>query len=757
MKEYSVLGKRVPRVDGPVKATGEARYTVDQRWPGMLYGKLLRSPHPHARILSVDTRRAERLPGVRAVLTGKDLTDAEVCLDAGAEPPVAVDKVRYIGQAVAAVAAADEYVAEEALDLIKVDYEELPSVFTPEEAVKEGAPSVHDGLERNMVMDLAYHFGDVEKGFQESGYVREDTFTTPPVHPAYLEPLVSAAHFDSDGRLTVWSSTQGPGRLRDALAATLRMKQGEVRVIASYFGGGFCGKTRIFPHDVCAALLSKRAGKPVKIEYSRKEIFAVNRGGQPTAVRLKTGVRRDGTLVAMECRLMCDTGAYFGGNLVFGYVFGTAPLMTYRLPNFRFQGRMATTNNGPYQSQRGSGVTPARFVVESQIDIIAADLGLDPVEMRVRNALQSGDVTANRSKISSCGLSECVRQAAAAAGWSHRDKLPPGRGMGISCYAFATAYSGGSSVLPSGYSSAFVHVHQDGTVTVLTGVNDNGQGIMTALAQIAAEELGVPVQNIRVTLPDTEITPYDFGTMGSRATYLAGNAVKAAAGDARRQIFELAAARWQARVEDLEISDGRVRIKRDPQKSIPFAALAQASQLAGKGKPVLGKGYFSAPDTIEPNLKTGEGDMGPNLGFGAVVAEVEVDRQTGKTTVLKITIAHDCGLPLNPMAVEGQLEGQIQAATGEALCEERLTSRGKVLNPSFADYRMPTALDMPGVKPIIVETIDTTSPLGIKECGEGPQGGVAPAIANAVYNAVGVRMHDLPMRPEKIMKAFETT
>ncbi|MBI4332614.1 MAG: molybdopterin-dependent oxidoreductase [Chloroflexi bacterium] len=754
MKSYSVIGKRVPRVDGGVKATGEARYASDLGLAGLLHGRILRSPYPHARIIRIDTRRAERLPGVKAVLTGKDLAEADYSLELGAEPAVAIDKVRYAGEGVAAVAATGEDIAEEALGLIEVEYEELPPVLNAGEALKEGAPRVHETLEKNMAAKLLYNFGDVQQGFRESSYVREDRFTTQGVHGCYLEPLISAASFDSQRRLMVWSTTQGTGRLRNTLAATLRMRQGDVRVVGMHMGGGHCGKTRIFPQDLCAALLSRKAERPVKIELSREEAFILNRGAQPTAVELKTGVRADGRLVAIECKLVADTGAYFGGNLVYGYTFGTCLLSAYRLPHFRYQGYLVTTNSGPCQAQRGSGATPARFVIECQLDIIAADLKLDPVELRLKNALRSGDTTINKSRVSGCGLSDCIQRTAEAADWKNRKgKLPPGRGIGIAAYAHPTA--GSNTVLPSGYSSAFVHVHQDGAVTLVTGANEIGQGSSTVLCQIVAEELGVDIKDIRISLPDTEVTPFDWGSMGSRTTFLAGNAVKAAAADARRQVFELAAGKLGVTVDELEAAGGQIYVRRSPEKRVPFTAIARVSQLAGSGKPILGSGSYCAEDITERNWETGEGDMGSAFSSGAVVAEVEVDKETGRVTVSRVTLAHDCGLALNPMAVEGQIEGQIQAAAGQAICEERLTQKGVLLNPSFVDYKMLSATDMPQVIPVIVETVDTSNPLGVKECGEGPQGGIAPAIANAVYDAIGVRINDLPITPQKVLDALK--
>lgn len=752
---YSVIGKRLPRVDGPVKATGQATYATDLKLPGMLSGKVLRSPYPHARIRRIDTTRAEKLRGVKAVITGSDLARLGYCFDAGAEPAVAVNKVRYVGEAVAAVAAAEDHIAEEALGLIRTDYEELPPVFGPQEAMEDGAPEIHDSLRNNTIKKLVYSFGNLEKGFRAASHIREDKFTTQGVHGCYLEPLGCVADFDATGRLTVWSTTQGTGRLRDALASTLGIRQRDVRVIGTHMGGGHCGKTRIFPHDLCAALLSKKAQRPVKIECTREEAFLINRGAQPTFVRLKTGVSKDGTLVAMECQHIADTGAYFAGNLVYCYTFATALLTAYRLPNITYFGYLVSTNNGPCQAQRGSGATAGRFVIECQLDMIATDLGLDPVQVRLRNALQAGEITANNSWVRDSGLSDCLRQAANAADWSSkRGKLHPGHGIGIAAYTHATG--GSSPVLPSGYSSAFVHVEQDGTVTVVSGANEIGQGSSTVLCQVAAEELGVTLADVRITPPDTDVTPFDWGSMGSRTTFLAGNAVKAAAADARRQVFAHAASKLQARPEDLEASDGQIFVKNDPTRRITFTAIARASHLTGSGKPILGSGYFCASNRSERNMDTGEGDMGPTYSSGAVIAEVEVNNETGQVKVSQVTIAHDCGLALNPMSVEGQLEGQLQAAQGQALYEERFVRKGILLNPSFGDYKMATALEMPRVTPIIVESIDSASPLGVKECGEGPQGGITPAIANAVYDATGVRIYDLPMTPEKVLAGLKS-
>ncbi len=756
MKEYSVIGKRLPRVDGIVKATGEAKYTADMVLPGMLYGKILRSPHPHARILNIDISKAKKLPGVRAVITGKDTPgkkygryqdDRPDLLD---EYALAMDKVRYIGDEVAAVAAIDEDTAEEALDLIDVEYEKLPAVFDPEEAMKPGAPRIHDHAEHNVALKLLRNFGDVEKGFKESDYIFEDTFTTQGQTHCFLEPHAVLASFDQSGKLTVWSSTQNPFPVRAQLARALGMPESRIRVIKPHLGGGFGGKVELLSHDVCSSLLSKKTGRPVKIVLTREEVFNATRQRHPMIMRLKTGVKSDGTLMAKECTNIADTGAYYGlGPTVMAVNFYVLTLI-YRVPNISYEGSLVYTNKPVCGAQRGYGGPQIRFADDSQMDMIAEALAIDPVELRLKNAVQPGDITLIKARITSCGFKECLQKVAERTGWrDKRGKLPGNRGIGIAGQGMVS----GAKTYKNPFSSgALVEPQEDGTVILFTGASDIGQGLNTVLSQIVAEELGVGIEDVRIVAADTEITPFDQGTSSSRATMFAGNAVRLAAADARRQLFEAVAEKLEANPEDLEARDRKIFVKGSPEKGISFSDAVLASHLEKK-QPILGRGYY-VPNVERPS-PTGEGNISPSYSFSAYVAEVEVDTETGRVKVSRITTAHDCGFAINPMAVEGQIEGGIQMGIGHALSEGFFREEGQTLNPSFLNYGMATSLDMPEIKTIIVETIDPEGPFGAKEAGEGTMIPTNPAIANAVYDAIGVRIKDLPITPEKILKALE--
>jgi 4-hydroxybenzoyl-CoA reductase subunit alpha len=755
LSEYSVIGKRLPRVDAMAKATGEAKYTVDMTIPGMLYGVMLRSPYPHAKILNIDTTKAERLPGVKAVITCRDLVRQQD-IQPGVEYGLAMENAHYAGEGVVALAAIDNDTAVEALNLIDITYEELPAVYEPMEALREGAPKANTDLPDNVMGKALYHWGDIETGFRQCDHIREDILSTQSVHGGFMEPFVAIASFDSGGKLTFWTACQLPHVVRIGLADRLGMRLGDVRMIVPYMGGSHCNRTLLDNFHIVTAVLSRKSGRPVKMVLSRDEVFIENRCICPITAELKTGVKKDGTLTAMHCKMTATEGPYLregipAGKWIFTHVwlFGTILALPYKLPNIKYEGYAVHTNNSLFRAQRGSTITPARFVFESQLDMIADDLGLDPIELRIKNSLQTGDVAANKYTIGSIGLTECLEKVAEHTRWRERKgKLGKNRGLGVACHVHGTG--------PMNYrlnATAFVHVQADGTVTLIAGLPEQGQGICTVMSQIVAEELGLLVEDIRISEMDTDVCPFNFGAAGSIGTYTIGNAVKSAAEDARRQILQLAAEKLGEKAEDLEMRQRSVYVRDNPEKKIPFLVLARDACLH-HGKPVTGIGQLTA-DCDPPNLETGESQYSPNHSYGAAVAEVEVDTETGQVKVVSGTVAHDCGFALNPTLVEGQIEGQFLHGLGQALYEERLMHHGQMLNPTFADYRMPRSLDTPPVASILVETLDAKGPFGAKECGEGPQGGVAPAIANAVYDAIGVRIWDLPITPEKILKALK--
>ncbi len=754
MSKYSVVGKPVRRIDGPDKVTGKAVYTYDMVLPGMLYGKILQSPYPHARILNIDTSKAEKLTGVKAVITGKDTPGIPygnwriypVLMD---ELALAIDKVRYIGDGVAAVAAIDEDIAEEARDLIEVEYEELPAVFDVEEAMKDGAPQLHEGTKNNIkpraVRQISY--GDVEQGFKEADYVREDRIYLQAQSHAYMETHVAVASSDTAGRLTMWTSTQSPFFTQWVLARALGMREGDIRVIKPHVGGGFGGKFELFPNEVCAAILSKKTGMPVKIVYNREEEFSSSRRKHPIIFDMKTGVKKDGTLVARQVRGILDAGAYMGVSATVNFVTGFFHTVPYRIPNFLYNGYPVYTNKSVSGAMRGLGATQAIFASNSQLDMIAEDLGIDPLEMKLKNAIKPGDEIPGVAKIYSCGFSECLREVAKSTRWHEkRGKLPSGRGIGIAGYGFV---SGGvfnwiKTIYP--FSSAIIRLNWDGTAELFVGEADIGQGSDTVLCQIAAEELGIPMEDIKLTAADTSTTPVGLGAWSSRITLMGGHAVIRAAQDCKRQLFpQVAAKLGPDLIHVLEAKDGRVYVKLHPDKGVTFAEAVQLAQRANEGQPIIGRGSYTP---------AGKGLITPAFSFGAQAAEVEVDKETGKVKVLKVTTAHDCGQPINPQSVEGQLKGSIALGLGYALTEELVTDRGKVINPSFVDYKVPRVSEMPEMETMLVETYEPEGPYGAKEAGEGLAVPTPPAIRDAVYDAVGVWINDLPLTPEKVLKAM---
>ncbi len=748
MPEYSVIGKSVPRVEGPAKVTGVSRFTADISLPRQLYGRVLGSPHAHARIVAVDTGRAARLAGVKAVVTTGDIRGQiyGYTPDVADQYVLARDKVRFIGEPVAAVAAVDEDTAQEALDLINVEYEPLPAVFDVREAMKPGAPQVHN-VECNISRTLKQSFGDVDRGFRDSFYQRTDTFTTQPLAVGAIEPHAAVASFGPEGTLTVWATTQSPYRQRRYLSNTLGLPERQVRVIKLALGGGFCGKNGLYPTDFCASLLSMKTGRPVKIAFTREDVFTSCGGRMPMIIELTTGVDRDGRLMAIEARLIAENGAYNRGSMTPMLLTATLLNLPYRLPNVRYTGLLVYTNNPPTGVQRGAGNPQIRFAVESHLDMIAAELGLDPMDVRLRNSLQPGDVTANRFQIHSCGLQECIEQSCDSLHWrERRGRLGKGRGIGMACGDHSVSSMSG----PHDSSQALVKLDHTGAATVLSGAADIGQGSDTTLCQIAAEVLGLPMGDVHIISADTEVTPLDLGTFGSRVTAIAGNAVKIASLDARSQLYEIAAGILEASAQDLEARDGGICVKGAPDKSLSFSD-AVAGALA-KGKVVLGRGLYNPP-TERRDLVTG-GNTSPSYSFGAQVAEVQVDAETGEVEITGFTAAQDVGFALNPMGAVGQVEGSVSNGLGQARWEDLVLRDGAVFNASFLDYKLHTALDMPPVATLLVEPVDPEGPFGAKGMAEGGLTPTVPAITNALHDALGVRLTALPASPERVLEAM---
>jgi len=754
-KELNVVGTRVPMLDAALKAKGAALFTDDLVLPGMLFGKILRSHLPHARILHIDTSKAEKLPGVKGVVTGRDIPDRQygIVPMAKDEYALAKDKVRYIGDDVAAVCAIDPEIAEEAIELIDVDYEELPAVYDPLESIKEGAPVIHEGVANNTSFGINKEFGDVTRAFAESDAVFEDRFYSQAVNHAPLEPHAALAQFDPlNGQLTLWSSTQIPFFLRRNLSNTLQIPESKVRVIKPKVGGGFGQKIDMFAKDFCAAWFAIQLGKPVKFVYDREEVFISTRQRHPMYITVKTGVKKDGTIMGQKFQAHADGGAYNS----------TAPTMIalscfflmipYHVPNLIYEGYHIYTNKPVGGAMRGHGIPQARFAVERQLDMIADRIGVDPAEIRLKNSIHAGEPHSAGFVINTCGFSESVTKAAEAIGWQEkRGKLPLGRGVGLAGASFPSGVSNMSHIS----SGAVVQLGRDGAVNVLSGAADIGQGAETVISQIVAEELGVSIEDIRITAADTGITPLDPGTFGSGVTVRAGNAARLAAIAARNKLFEFLAGKLEANLSDLAARDRKIFVKGSPEQGMTFSAALKAYQYADLPMPIVGRGSWMAPASEPTTLFNEDGNFAPNYSFMTQAAEVEVDLLTGRVKLVKMVTAHDCGTPINPMLVEGQLEGSVVGGMGQALYEDVIVENGQVMNPSFLDYGFPTFLEMPEIEAIEVETDDPIGPFGAKEAGEGTQLSPAPAIVNAVYDAIGVDFMELPLTPEKILDAIE--
>jgi 4-hydroxybenzoyl-CoA reductase alpha subunit len=746
--QYSVIGKRVPSFGALEKATGEAVYLPDVKLPGMLYGKILRSPYPHARILHIDTEKAERLKGIRGVVTAKDTPMIRFCIipQLANKPPLAVDKVRFIGDEIAAVAAEDEDTAEEAMDLIAIDYEELPAVFDPVEAMKPEAPNIHEE-EHNIAAHIVREFGNIETGFKEAQYIFEDEFVLPGVTHCCLETRGCLASVSRSGRVTVWSTTQTSHTLRPRLADVLGIPVGNVRVILARMGGGFGSRLDMDSIDPIAVFLSKKTGRPVRLINTRDEEFVSSRIRYPMTINLKTGVRKEGTISALETRVITDNGAYNNqGTSVTGGL-GTKITYLWAIPNTKLDAYVVYTNKPFGGAFRGYGNPQLTFALESQMDIIAKRLGLDPVEIRLKNVNKPNTTVASRSNISSCGLTECIREAARIVGWGKAKEK--NRGIGIACLMHT---GGGTKVFFGGntnYSDSYVKVTQDGTAEVLTGACDLGQGSDTVMAQITAEGLGLSIEDVHVISADTEITPQCLGAWASRQTYVGGNAVLRASEGVKRQLFKAAADLLEANWEDLELKDHRVSVKGLPERGVNLGELA--SYCYQNGIPLASRGFWDDPVSPKPDPVTGFGGS-PTFAFGAQAVEVEVDRQTGRVRILKFIAAHDLGKAINPMAAEGQIEGSVLQGIGYTLMEEMVWDEGVLLNPNFQDYRAPFIWDVPEMKTILIESNDPDGPFGAKGIGEAPLIPTAAAVANAIDDAVGIRVRELPITPGKILR-----
>jgi 4-hydroxybenzoyl-CoA reductase alpha subunit len=767
--DFRVLGRRNRKPEGMRKGTGRETYTDDLALPGMLHAKLLRSPHPHARIVSLDTQHTTRMPGVYAVITGSDLpTPYGIIPWTRDEHALALDKVRYVGDAVACVAAVDEETANAAVEAIEVKYEELPFYLEPEEALTEEAAAVpiHDskreGRNGNVTKNVELEFGRVDDLMRESEVVVEGDYFFHGTTHAPIEPHCAIGNVDADGLLTVWSSTQVPHYLQRELARVLELDVARVRVVQPAVGGAFGGKSEPFDLEFCVALLALKTGRPVKLLYTREELFYSHRGRHPMNMWYRVGASRDGKLKAVDARSLLDGGAYASFGLVTTYYSGQLLTAPYELESYRFDSTRVYTNKPPCGPKRGHGSVQPRFAFEVSLDKVAAELQMDPIELRRRNFMGTGR-TVNEFRVQSNGFLECLDAVEAASDWRNKHrKLAFGRGVGVagSCYISGTNYPIYPNDMPQ--AAVQVQVERSGRVSVLHGASEIGQGSDATMAAIAAEELGVPPGYVRVLSADTDLVPVDLGAYSSRETLMVGNACVHAC----RQVGE--AVRGSVG-RALEIPADRVRLAggwafdssnpTDKDSRMPIAA---AFQLAEAEHGTLGAlGHYNTPkEGVHGEYRGGTIGASPAYSFTAHVAEVEVDPETGFVDVKTIWVAHDCGRALNPMLVEGQMEGSAYMGFAEAIMEQQVMKRGTPEGglhdaPSLLDYRIPTSLDCPEFVALIVEAADPEGPYGAKEAGEGPLHPSLPAIANAIWDAVGVRMDSLPFTPDRVWRALQ--
>jgi 4-hydroxybenzoyl-CoA reductase subunit alpha len=763
-KDFKVIGKPFRKVDARAKCVGQTKFADDIVLPRMLFCKILRSHLPHALIKSIDVSKALALPGVFAVITGKDLPIPYGILPVSQdEHALCIDKVRFIGDPVAAVAAIDEDVAFDAMNLIEVEYEPLNTISTIEEAVLIDEPRIHDyGDSGNVHKKVSLEFGNVEEGFAEADLVREDVFFYEGNTHLPMEQHAAVAHFDSDGKIVLWSSTQTPHYVHRALAKVLGLPASHIRVIATPNGGGFGGKSDPFNHEVVVCKLSMITGRPVKVTLTREEVFYCHRGRHPVLMKVKTGVKNDGAITAMHFQSYLDGGAYGSYGVASTFYTGALQTVTYDVPRYKFQGIRTFTNKPPCGPKRGHGTPQPRYALEVQIDKIAEQLHIDPAEMRRKHLVPPNTVTANYLRIGSMGLGECIDRVVEGSDWKNRfsgwdfsnRKLPYGKGVGIACSSYICG--AGLPIYWNNMPQSGVQLRLDrqGGVCVMCGSTDIGQGSDSILAYIVAEVLGIDPFDIRVVTADTDLTPVDLGSYSSRVTLMTGNAAIQAAERARELLVMAVAEKLGVPIENLSLAERRVFDVENPDVGVSFA---EAVVLAESKFGTIGTvGSYSPPRSPGKFKGSGVGPS-PAYSYSAAVALVDVNPDTGIVVVDKVWIAHDIGRSINPMLVLGQVEGSVYMGLGEILMEEMSyrANRNVVHKfPSMLEYKSPTTMEMCDVETYLIEDPDPNGPYGAKEVGQGPLLPVPPAVANAVYDAVGVRIDEVPITPEKVVRAL---
>lgn len=753
MSELDIVNKSYPQIDALEKAMGKTEYVSDLYLPRMLYGRILRSPYAHAIIEHIDISKAKALQGVKAVITFEDTPGIKFGTITDDWTILADGKVRFYGDEIAAVAAVDEETAEEALDLIKVEYKELPAVFDPIEAMQEGAPLVHEDKPNNIAAEFKIESGDVEQDLKNSYFVYEDRYFTNQVYQAYLEPMAALADVDLSGKITLMTGTQIPNMMRIPYAKALGISLGKLRIIVPDYGGAFGAKMENNIHLI-TIMLAQKSGRPVKIVNTRFDDFIGGNPRVPMYIDIKLGVMEDGTITGKDVSIIGGNGArtVYGPIIVATACYRADSL--YRFKSVRAVGKTIYTNTTPTGCFRGFGNSQMTFVLESALDEISRQLSIDPAELRLKNGIGPNETSIHGWKITSNGLKECIISATEKAQWKKkREQKTPFRGIGLSCCnhvsgnrSFAREFDGGAGI---------VRIGRDGDVIVFHGESDMGQGQKTAFAQIVAERLGVSLDVIKIKKVDTDISPFGMGSFATRGTLMGGNGVLAAAENAFEQLAVVAADILKTTPEKIACRKGEFFSTEETEKHVPFKEVAETATFRNKGAPIVGVGFY-APPTELPDPKTKYGNISPAYPFACQIAEVEVDPDTGQVFVTNYVAAHDIGRAINPMAVEGQIHGGVAQGLGWTLMENMaLDKKGRSVNSDFLDYVIPGSFDVPEIETILVEPIDPEGPYGAKGIGEPALNPVMSAITNAIFDATGIRIKKLPVSAEEILRELE--
>jgi 4-hydroxybenzoyl-CoA reductase subunit alpha len=756
-RDYRLIGTKIPYVEGPLKVTGRAEYTDDIQRSGMLVGRLLRSPHPHARIRSIDVTEARAQPGVFAVLTGEKYpTPFGVLPITHDETAIAVGKARYIGDIIAAVAATDERTADAALAKIRVDFEVLPDYSDPRDGTGPVKEQIHARglMGSNVQKEVVQHFGDVDAAFAQAAHRVRIRGTFAGVTHAFTEPMATIAEATPDGRLTVWSATQVPHYLHRSLSEVLGIPMHRIRVIKPEVGGGFGGKSDPLPHEIVCAALAIESGRPVKILFDREDVFLTNHGRHPTQNDVRIATDAQGQILAYDIEALIDGGAWSSFGTVTTYYNGVLSMGPYRVPNFRYRGRRVYTTKPPSGAMRAHGGTNILYSIEVGLDQLAEEIGRDPFDLRDQNALPPNSTTINDFRITSTSFRKCLAAARMKSGWDAKfRKLPYGRGIGLGCGFYISGSNSPIHFTPKmPQSTVHLKVDMDGGIAVHSMQADIGQGSNTLLAVIVAEVLGVALDRVHVQRVDTDVSPVDLGSYSSRVTFMMGNAARAAAENLRDQLLRAAAALLGRPTETLEIAFERVQVRGETDVGVTFLeALHKAMETSGA---LTASGAYNSP-AMGGTFKGARAGTAPAYSFAAYVAEVEVDVETGAYRAVKVWAAFDCGRALNRLAVEGQIEGSIHMGLGQVMGESMNYRGTRLMNPSLLEYKIPMPQQMPAVEILLVGDDDPEGPFGAKEAGEGPLIAILPAVGNALYDAIGVRFTELPITPDRVLKGLD--